>query len=112
MTFGATGVVVLTALLVGLNVAVIRRVCQSAYYEPQQQRLRFAMIWLVALAGALLCYELARQNLAGPGRQDRQVDSSDCGVALAMTSMLTSMSVNILTALPTRLEFLLWHSGS
>jgi hypothetical protein len=52
----------LIAGLVGMNIAATLKVHASSFYEKKQKSIQYALIWLVPVLGAILCYELARQN--------------------------------------------------
>lgn len=44
------------ALLLAENIIVTVRVCKSDYYETRQKYFQYALIWLIPVLGALVCY--------------------------------------------------------
>jgi hypothetical protein len=55
-------IVLLFAVLLGMNIVATVKVHASEFYEPHQKVMQYALIWMIPLVGAILCYGLARQD--------------------------------------------------
>ena len=90
----------LAAIVIAMNVVATGRVRKSDYYEPGQKRMQYALIWLVPLAGAILCYELSRQKLDAPSGRYRRTDTSVRGLDLGDDINIDDLSAGALGDLP------------
>jgi hypothetical protein len=62
MDAGQLLIAILFAALCCMNIAASLKVHASEFYESSQKAMQYALIWLIPLIGAILCYGLARQD--------------------------------------------------
>lgn len=60
MNGGMILIVTIFVVILAQNIFVTRRVYKSDYYEPHQKHLQYALIWLLPVLGATLCYLFVR----------------------------------------------------
>ncbi len=60
MALALTLIVVAIAII--LNIIAARRVAKSSYYESNQKRAQYWLIWLLPIVGATLAFALAKEE--------------------------------------------------
>lgn len=60
-------ILAISGLILVVNLYVGYLIAKSDYYEPLQKYLQYGLIWLLPLAGALLCYAILKNITGKPG---------------------------------------------
>ncbi|BBB58624.1 hypothetical protein UNDKW_0351 [Undibacterium sp. KW1] len=61
--------IIIVIVLLAMNVYVTYLLARSDFFEPAQKYAQYALIWLLPVIGAILCYLFVQPSLGPPSGQ-------------------------------------------
>ncbi|MES2036850.1 MAG: hypothetical protein V4495_03350 [Pseudomonadota bacterium] len=61
--------IAIAVVLLAMNVYVTYLLVKSEFFEPAQKYAQYALIWLLPVIGAILCYLFVQPSLGSPSGQ-------------------------------------------